>query len=151
MGKKKRQSDLGWAWKPDTSGYWRANRDLQAARKERRKRNKKVKRLKRQNPLFVAKGDAFYLSKAWLQLRRLVLETYGYKCMKCDAVDTVMQVDHIKPRSKHPELSLTFKNLQVLCIDCNQEKSNLHATDYRSDSIARDLELRIAREAAVRL
>lgn len=48
-----------------------------------------------------------------------------------------MQVDHIEPRSKAPKKSLLLNNLQVLCMDCNMEKSNLHATDYREEAIAR--------------
>lgn len=43
----------------------------------------------------------------------------------------VMHVDHIKPRSKHPELSLCFDNLQVLCEDCNIGKGNRYDEDYR--------------------
>ena len=44
---------------------------------------------------------------------------------------TVLHVDHIKPRSKYPELALDPNNLQVLCKDCNLGKSNLYNTDWR--------------------
>jgi 5-methylcytosine-specific restriction endonuclease McrA len=67
--------------------------------------------------------------------------------MRCDAVDVELHIDHIKPRSRHPELSLTFSNLQVLCRSCNMEKWNHHATDYRDESLSRDFELRLAMEA----
>jgi 5-methylcytosine-specific restriction endonuclease McrA len=43
----------------------------------------------------------------------------------------VIHVDHIKPRSLYPELALEFSNLQVLCMDCNQGKSNRDFTDWR--------------------
>jgi len=45
----------------------------------------------------------------------------------------VLHVDHIKPRSKYPELSLTFSNLQILCEDCNFGKSNIDQTDWRPE------------------
>ena len=42
-----------------------------------------------------------------------------------------MHVDHIKPRSTHPHLSLDESNLQVLCDDCNVGKSNRYEDDWR--------------------
>jgi 5-methylcytosine-specific restriction endonuclease McrA len=69
-----------------------------------------------------------------------VLARYGRKCMLCDVVDTEIHVDHIKPRSLYPFLSLTFSNLQVLCRDCNMKKSNYHSEDYREDAISRKLD-----------
>lgn len=73
----------------------------------------------------------FYLSKKWHKLRKKVLKKYGKKCMKCGETSGVIQVDHIKPRSKYPELELSFNNMQVLCILCNKEKSNKNEMDYR--------------------
>jgi len=46
-----------------------------------------------------------------------------------------IHVDHIKPRSKFPELELVFDNLQVLCDDCNIGKSNVDSTDFRPSGI----------------
>lgn len=57
--------------------------------------------------------------------------------MRCDREDGVIQVDHIKPRSKYPELSLDIDNLQILCKACNKEKLNYHSTDYRQEAIER--------------
>ena len=73
----------------------------------------------------------FLLSKDWIELKTKVLNHYGRKCMKCGARNTELHVDHIKPRSKFPELSLVFENLQVLCKCCNQIKSDKDFTDYR--------------------
>lgn len=73
----------------------------------------------------------FYQSNAWLSLRKKVFRKYGKSCMKCGKTKACMHVDHIKPRSLFPKLELSFKNLQVLCKECNLEKSNLHFTDYR--------------------
>jgi 5-methylcytosine-specific restriction endonuclease McrA len=98
--------------------------------------------------LLHASGEIFYDSKPWLKMRIKVFAAYGRKCMKCDRVDGEMHIDHIKPRSKFPELSLTFENLQVLCRDCNLEKMHYHSTDYREDSTARDLDLETVRAMA---
>lgn len=78
--------------------------------------------------------DDFYNSQPWRELRYQVLSHYDNRCQKCGATKTdgaVIQVDHIKPRSKYPELELEFDNLQVLCRDCNMGKSNKFEDDYR--------------------
>lgn len=106
-----------------------------------RKEWKKKRREKPKRDLLHAQGDDFYLSKPWLKMRIKCFAVYGRKCMSCDRLDGEMHIDHIKPRSKFPELSLTFDNLQVLCRDCNMAKWNYHATDYREDSAGRNLDL----------
>lgn len=78
------------------------------------------------------KRAAFYESTKWLYLRKIVLKIYGRQCMKCFTTSSIIQVDHIKPRSKFPLLELELTNMQVLCKCCNKEKSNLHETDYRT-------------------
>jgi 5-methylcytosine-specific restriction endonuclease McrA len=110
-----------------------------------RKAKKRAKKMSRHDRLCRAPGRIFYWSKEWRRLRLKVFAVYGRKCMLCQAVDIEMHVDHIEPRSKAPHLSLTFENLQVLCRDCNMEKSDLHAEDYREDAVARELDLCAAR------
>lgn len=61
-----------------------------------------------------------------------------------------MHVDHVIPRSKRPELSLTFSNLQVLCRHCNLEKMNYNSNDYREDSVSRDLDLLVLADVPAR-
>lgn len=78
--------------------------------------------------------SAFFESPAWRVLRYRVLVEHGGRCQCCgrSAVDGVaIHVDHIKPRSKFPELALEQTNLQVLCEDCNLGKSNKDDTDWR--------------------
>lgn len=79
-------------------------------------------------------GDPFFDSKEWLQLRYDTLRRYGGNCMCCGtdaASGAIIQVDHIKPRSKFPKLALDPNNLQVLCGRCNHGKSNKDETDWR--------------------
>ncbi|MDE2096550.1 MAG: HNH endonuclease [Patescibacteria group bacterium] len=73
---------------------------------------------------------AFYASDAWLRLRYAAIAKYGRKCMACGSTDKI-HVDHIKPRSRFPELELELSNLQILCHDCNMGKSNVDYTDWR--------------------
>lgn len=77
----------------------------------------------------VVKSDMFYLTWDWRKLRAKVLNNKGFKCCWCNRNPrdhgVVLHVDHIKPKSKYPELALEESNLQVLCEDCNVGKSNI--------------------------
>lgn len=83
-------------------------------------------------------GDEFYKTKEWRILRYATLKKYGKRCSLCECTDGPFHVDHIKPRSKFPELELDKSNLQVLCEACNVGKSNLDDTDWRSNKDASD-------------
>lgn len=92
---------------------------------------KKANRAKR---LYREQSRLFYQSREWLSLRYDAIRMHGGRCMACgaSAADGVeIHVDHIKPRSTHPELQLELTNLQVLCKPCNLGKSNRDATDWR--------------------
>lgn len=39
-------------------------------------------------------------------------------------------IDHKLPRSQYPWLALDFRNLWVICLDCNREKGELHWYEY---------------------
>ena len=56
-------------------------------------------------------------------LRPLVFEKYGYQCLRCGSKEDI-EIDHIKPRSKYPQLEEldAIDNLQPLCRDCNLSK-----------------------------
>ncbi len=76
----------------------------------------------------------FYASREWRTIRYMALNHYGNTCMACGTSPkqgAIIHVDHIKPRSVFPELSLDFSNLQILCEDCNIGKSNKSKTDWR--------------------
>jgi 5-methylcytosine-specific restriction endonuclease McrA len=110
-----------WSWKPQTIHS--------KIEKKLRKRLRKFKQ--RQNKRF---RNAFYSSPEWLEVRYQALQKCGARCQCCGASPAdgaLMHVDHIKPRSRFPELQLELSNLQVLCRRCNQGKSNIDATDWR--------------------
>lgn len=79
------------------------------------------------------KGN-FYRSQAWLSLRYDVLRKYGPTCMLCKSTSSRVNVDHIEPRKKRPDLELVFENLQVLCGPCNHGKLNRDNSDFRPRS-----------------
>jgi len=75
-------------------------------------------------------ADDFYQSREWLELRYRALCASQGKCQCCGARGR-LHVDHIKPRSKYPNLQLSLSNLQILCDECNLGKSNIDETDWR--------------------
>lgn len=67
-----------------------------------------------------------------LRLRFKVLNRDRFRCTACGASPAVtrgvaLQVDHIKPWSKGGQTVIA--NLQTLCADCNQGKTNDHEDD----------------------
>lgn len=67
----------------------------------------------------------FYNSPEWKNIRAEVIEEYPHICKLCGRRiehREDLTVDHIKPRSKFPELALDKSNLQVLCRRCNSAK-----------------------------
>ena len=96
------------------NGAWKALREfsqsdaVERAVNARRARRRRVERITK---------DSFYESLEWKKLRYKVLKSYGGQCQCCGAKradGAILHVDHIKPRSKFPELALTDSNLQVL-------------------------------------
>ncbi len=80
------------------------------------------------------KGDGFYTTPEWRRLRYSVLRASDGRCECCGARPSPskpLHVDHIKPRSRFPELALVRSNLQVLCEDCNLGKGNSDTRDWR--------------------
>lgn len=116
-----------WDWKPKPQ-------DLPA-----KKYSQSSKSLKNKRKAKVTKQGAakFYESAEWRALRYRVLEKHSGECMLCGRSKrkhgVVIHVDHIKPKSKYPELALEYNNLQLLCEDCNLGKSNKYETDYRPE------------------
>lgn len=78
--------------------------------------------------------SGFYNSRDWLAVRYETLRKQGARCRCCGRTardGAIIQVDHILPRSRFPELALSADNLQVLCRDCNLGKGARDSTDWR--------------------
>jgi len=64
----------------------------------------------------------FYLSPAWLSLKKHIMDTHEKRCVLC-GTQKDLSVDHKLSRYKHPELELDPSNCQILCRACNIKKS----------------------------
>ncbi|MAF42865.1 MAG: hypothetical protein CMI54_01675 [Parcubacteria group bacterium] len=117
-------------------GLWQPKKEDIPRLKRKKGHNEKNKARK---SALTKLSKEFYYSDEWRRLRVRVLEKYKCKCMMCGRSPkkhgVVIHVDHIKPRSKNPELSLDFDNLQLLCEDCNLGKSNKYQTDWRPETV----------------
>jgi len=73
----------------------------------------------------IEEQQRFYNSAEWRLIREQVIQERNHVCQKCGLRITReydLTVDHIKPRSKFPELALEKSNLQILCRRCNSAK-----------------------------
>jgi len=71
------------------------------------------------------------------RLRYETLVKYNSTCLLCGATPgngVKIDVDHIKPVSKYPELANDPDNLQLLCQKCNIGKFNRSEEDFRPDT-----------------
>lgn len=130
MKKPRNTRSTDWAWKPPYSKGdinwpgWRRHKQVQAKKSAKRKAKREGKK----------EPHEFYDTPRWLDLRYSVLRRDGGRCVVCGrgAKDgVIIQVDHIKPRSIYPALQWDQNNLQVMCRDCNQGKSNRDTKDWR--------------------
>lgn len=130
-----------WAWKPQKS-------DIPEIKKKGRNNKNQGKKKAKRTKIARSNDKDFYVSREWRALRVRILEKYKCQCMMCGRSPqihgVIIHVDHIKPRSKYPELALVLENLQLLCEDCNLGKSNKYQTDWRP---MKDEELEILFEA----
>lgn len=73
----------------------------------------------------MSSADGFYDSERWMRVRYEALKASDGRCSCCGQRPddgNPLHVDHVKPRSTHPELALVLSNLQVLCKRCNLGK-----------------------------
>lgn len=97
---------------------------------------RRFNRQKRRVEKILNPDKSFYDSDAWRSLRYPILRKFKFMCLACGngpRPGKPLHVDHIKPRSKYPELELDPENLQVLCQDCNLSKGNLFEDDLRPE------------------
>lgn len=119
-------------WKRKLIENWDAQNPDSPETKRNRQRAAAKAALEREiNVISLEETQAeFMKSDVWYQLRYKVFTVYGRKCMCCGKRYN-LDVDHIKPKSRYPELIADFNNLQILCRDCNYGKGNWDETDWR--------------------
>lgn len=106
----------------------RARQSERLAAKERRKKKGSSLKAKKQT------NADFYRTPEWKRARYKALKKSDGRCECCGAgkpQGAVLNVDHIKPLHRYPELALRQSNLQVLCGSCNQGKGARDETDWR--------------------
>lgn len=73
--------------------------------------------------------------REWRKLKYEAYKLYGAKCCICGKTpkeDGVkLHVDHIRPKSLYPALSLELTNTQILCSEHNLAKGNRDCIDWR--------------------
>ncbi|MEW6732469.1 MAG: RNA-guided endonuclease IscB [Acidobacteriota bacterium] len=65
---------------------------------------------------------------AGYEVREFILEKYGRKCVYCGKRDTILEIEHIVPRSRGGSDRIT--NLTLACHSCNQKKGNRTAEEF---------------------
>jgi len=93
--------------------------------KHGQKVNARLEHLARSRQQRIDEASMFYASSEWRLVRNQFLQEQGRICQECGQEikdDFDLTVDHIKPRSKFPELALDVSNLRVLCRSCNSTK-----------------------------
>ncbi|MDW4379944.1 HNH endonuclease [Staphylococcus saprophyticus] len=68
----------------------------------------------------------FYNSKAWEDVRAIVLRRDNYECVWCKAEGKVttegLEIDHIEELQDRPDLKLEPDNLRTLCKACHNKR-----------------------------
>lgn len=80
-------------------------------------------------------------SKRWRTVRRLVIQRDGGFCNRCYAqlgifVTDDLQVHHIIPRSKRPDLMFDEDNLVTVCKTCNLQLGTRDKLDWDIKKVA---------------
>lgn len=66
-------------------------------------------------------------SRTWVRNNS---EKYCPVCRARFSYSNSRSIDHKLPRSQYPWLALDFRNLWVICYNCNQEKGEMHWYKY---------------------
>ena len=89
-----------------------------------------------------AKG--FYTSRAWAECREAYRKSVGGLCEAClkKGIITAGEiVHHIKPITpkniSHPDITLNWNNLRLLCRDCHAEAHEKNQRRYVVDEMGR--------------
>lgn len=77
-------------------------------------------------------------TKRWQEFRKLIIQRDGGYCQRCKVKFNLinyenLQVHHIKPRSKYPELIYDEENCITLCRLCNLQLGTDEKLDFEPD------------------
>lgn len=72
---------------------------------------------------------------AGFEVRQYVLLKWKHRCAYCDAHDVPLELDHVRPRSRHG--TSRASNLVASCIPCNRQKGNQDIHAFLQDDPAR--------------
>jgi len=79
-------------------------------------------------------NERLYKSPEWKELQKQCFKKDNYICQLCKIRGGHLQMHHIKPKAKYPELQLCINNVVTLCKKChdstkgNEEKYEHHFT-----------------------
>ncbi len=71
-----------------------------------------------------AATDPFYNSTAWKRIRDVAKRRDGYRCTVCGRTGVRLDVDHIEPWTRRPDLALDLANLATICRRCHNRKTH---------------------------
>jgi hypothetical protein len=124
---------LGWGFVGTFGCIYVVDLVLAKPRKERAERVKlKIVEFAEDRKRKIEEAKQFYSSPEWNLLRKQVIKERGRVCAECGCKikrNDDVTIDHIKPRSKYPDLALKMDNLRVLCRSCNSRKGNREFED----------------------
>lgn len=119
---------LGWGFAGTFGSMYIVGLVLAKPREERAERIRlRIVELAEERKRKIEEAEQFYSSPEWNTLREQVIGQKGSVCAECGRrikEDKDITVDHIKPRSKYPDLALKIENLRVLCRSCNSRKGD---------------------------
>lgn len=70
-------------------------------------------------------------TRACYEIREYILLKWNHQCAYCDARGVPLELDHVRPRSKHG--SNRASNLVAACTACNQRKGNQDVREFLHD------------------
>jgi 5-methylcytosine-specific restriction endonuclease McrA len=82
-----------------------------------------------------AEEKKFFNSSRWKKKRKRIIDRDGAHCQRClikynVVTANTLEVHHIKPRNKYPELRWEEKNLITLCKSCNTTMGTKGVLDF---------------------